>query len=192
MTLTNSQAADRRPGRGNRLWGFFGSSATGLLPPWLDPNKFLRDPVLAPWIVAVMCAFLFVETGLLVGFFLPGDTLLFTAGLLVATGTIHVNILVVAAAAFAAAFAGDQVGYLIGRKAGPAVFRRPKSRLLKSEYVDERLRCRCQVRRLIEPWQLSRLPAAIVRRFKFRFYPEGMARLLRTYGHVDEEFGLLR
>ena len=80
---------------------------TGLLPAWMDPNGILRDPALAPWLVLVMCAFLFVETGLLVGFFLPGDSLLFTSGLLAATGTIQVPIGVLAGAAFLAAF-GDQ------------------------------------------------------------------------------------
>jgi membrane-associated protein len=117
--------------------GVLVQTAAGLLPPWLDPNEFLRDPALGPWIVAVVCVFLFVETGLLVGFFLPGDSLLFTAGLLVATGTVHVNILLLAFAAFAAAFAGDQTGYLIGRKAGPAVFKKEDSRFLKRGYVDK-------------------------------------------------------
>jgi hypothetical protein len=74
-----------------------------------------------------------LETGLLVGFFLPGDSLLLTAGLLVSTGTIQVNILVLADAAFI----GDQTGYLIGRKAGPAVFNKPDSRLMRREYVDD-------------------------------------------------------
>jgi membrane-associated protein len=110
---------------------------TGFLPGWLDPNSFLRDPALAPWVVVVVCAFLFIETGLLVGFFLPGDSLLFTAGLLVATGTVHTNIFLLGAAAFVAAFAGDQTGYLIGRKAGPAVFRKPGSRLLRGEHVEK-------------------------------------------------------
>lgn len=109
---------------------------TGLLPPWLDPNVFLRDPAVAPWLIAVVCAFLFIETGLLVGFFLPGDSLLFTAGLLVATGSVPVNIVLLGAAASAAAFAGDQTGYLIGRKAGPSVFKKPDSKLLRSDYVD--------------------------------------------------------
>lgn len=59
----------------------------GLLPPWLDPNEFLRDPALGPWVILIVCAFLFIETGLLVGFFLPGDSLLFTAGLLVSTAS---------------------------------------------------------------------------------------------------------
>lgn len=109
---------------------------TGFLPGWLDPNSLLRDPGLAPWIIAVVCAFLFIETGLLVGFFLPGDSLLFTAGLLVATGTVHVNIFLLGTAAFVAAFAGDQTGYFIGRKAGPAVFKKPGSRLFRSEYIE--------------------------------------------------------
>jgi membrane-associated protein len=102
----------------------------------MDPNEFLRDPGVAPWVIVVVCAFLFIETGILVGFFLPGDSLLFTAGLLVATGTVHVNILLLGAAAFVAAFAGDQTGYLIGRKAGPAVFNKPDSRVFRSRYVD--------------------------------------------------------
>ncbi|MDQ0767997.1 membrane-associated protein [Pseudarthrobacter defluvii] len=110
---------------------------TGLLPAWLDPNEFLRDPALAPWLVLIVCAFLFAETGLLVGFFLPGDSLLFTAGLLTATGIIQVNIAILAGAAFLAAFGGDQTGYLLGRKAGPAVFKRPGSRFLRSEYADK-------------------------------------------------------
>lgn len=111
--------------------------SAGLLPGWMDPNVFLRDPALAPWIVLVVCAVLFAETGLLVGFFLPGDSMLFTAGLLVATGTVHINIFLLGAAAFVAAFAGDQAGYLIGRKAGPAVFNKPESRLFRQEYVDK-------------------------------------------------------
>lgn len=117
--------------------GLMSRPVTGLLPPWLDPNEFLRDPALAPWVIGVVCVFLFIETGLLVGFFLPGDSLLFTAGLLVATGTIQVNILLLATAAFVAAFAGDQTGYLIGRKAGPSVFRNEDSRFLKRRYVDQ-------------------------------------------------------
>ncbi|UTT68776.1 VTT domain-containing protein [Arthrobacter sp. DNA4] len=110
---------------------------TGLLPGWMDPNEFLRDPALAPWLVLIVCAFLFVETGLLVGFFLPGDSLLFTSGLLAATGTIQVPVAVLAGSAFLAALGGDQTGYFIGRKAGPAVFNRPGSRLLRGEYADK-------------------------------------------------------
>ncbi|HEY1157346.1 MAG TPA: hypothetical protein VGE95_13765, partial [Arthrobacter sp.] len=55
------------------------------LPDWLNPQVFLADPALAPWVVLLVCGIIFAETGLLVGFFLPGDSMLFTAGLLVAT-----------------------------------------------------------------------------------------------------------
>ncbi|OMH28249.1 hypothetical protein BKD30_01610 [Tersicoccus phoenicis] len=108
----------------------------GILPAWLDPNVFLRDPALAPWIVLLVCAFVFAETGLLIGFFLPGDSLLFTAGLLTATGTIGVPVWVLGLSVFVAAFAGDQLGYYIGHRTGPAVFRRPDSRIFRQEYVD--------------------------------------------------------
>ncbi|MET3719453.1 MULTISPECIES: hypothetical protein [unclassified Arthrobacter] len=94
----------------------------GFLPPWLDPIEFLRNPAFAHWVVAIVCAFLFIETGLLAGFFLHGDSPLVAAGFLVATRTIQVNILLLAAAVF---FAGDQTGYLIGRQAGPSVFNNP-------------------------------------------------------------------
>lgn len=82
---------------------------------------------------------LFAETGILLGIVLPGDSLLFTAGLLAATtkrGDVHLNLALVVAAAVVGAVLGAQVGYWIGRKLGPALFRRPDSRLFKKEYVD--------------------------------------------------------
>ncbi|MBA3653130.1 MAG: VTT domain-containing protein [Actinobacteria bacterium] len=79
-------------------------------------------------------AVVFAETGLLVGFFLPGDSLLFTAGLLASQGKL--NFAVIAIGCFVAAVAGAQTGYYIGRRIGPALFRRPDSRLFKREYVD--------------------------------------------------------
>jgi membrane-associated protein len=106
------------------------------LPDWLNPQVFLADPALAPWVVLLVCGIIFAETGLLVGFFLPGDSLLFTAGLLVATGTIKVNIWAFIALIIAAAIIGNQVGYLIGSKAGPAIFNKPNSRLFKRENVE--------------------------------------------------------
>ena len=69
---------------------------------------------------------LFAETGLLVGFFLPGDSLLFTAGLLSATrGSTHLDLAPVLVAAAAGALLGAQTGYLVGRAAGPRVLERP-------------------------------------------------------------------
>jgi membrane-associated protein len=78
----------------------------------------------------------FVESGLLVGFFLPGDSLLFTAGLLSASGTMPALWILLLTIPLAA-IAGDQVGYAIGRKAGPAVFRRPDSRFFRHEHVEK-------------------------------------------------------
>jgi len=85
---------------------------------------------------------IFAESGLLIGFFLPGDSLLFTAGAVAAgvlTSEIDVqfNIWVLVIGCFVAAVAGDQVGYLFGRKVGPSLFNRPDSRLFKTEYVEK-------------------------------------------------------
>jgi membrane-associated protein len=76
----------------------------------------------------------FAESGLLFGFFLPGDSLLFTAGLLASRGVLNFPVIAVGCAL--AAIAGDQVGYVIGRKAGPALFKRPDSRLFHKKNVD--------------------------------------------------------
>ena len=87
-----------------------------------------------------LIAILFAETGLLIGFFLPGDSLLVFAGLACATpsaATVHLNLAVVLIGGCAAAIAGAQAGYLIGERAGPALFRRPDSRLFKREYVEK-------------------------------------------------------
>jgi membrane-associated protein len=81
-----------------------------------------------------LLAIIFAESGLLVGFFLPGDSLLFTAGLLASRGTL--NLAVVMAGCAAAAILGDQLGYVIGRRAGPPLFNRPDSRLFKRKNAD--------------------------------------------------------
>lgn len=79
-------------------------------------------------------AIVFAESGLLFGFFLPGDSMLFTAGLLASSG--FSNLWIIAGGCFVAAVAGDQVGYVIGRRAGPALFRRPESRFFHKRNVD--------------------------------------------------------
>ncbi len=107
-----------------------------LLPGWLNPQVFLQDAALAPWVVLLVCGIVFAETGLLVGFFLPGDSMLFTAGLLVATDAIKFNIWALTALIIVSAIIGNQTGYLIGSKAGPAIFNRPNSRLFKRENVE--------------------------------------------------------
>ncbi|BCB74783.1 hypothetical protein GCM10022251_79110 [Phytohabitans flavus] len=78
----------------------------------------------------------FAESGLLIGFFLPGDSLLFTAGLLVADGRyLNLPLPLLCALIAVAAVAGDQVGYLFGRRLGPRLFRRPDSRLFRREHL---------------------------------------------------------
>ena len=84
----------------------------------------------------VLALVLFAECGLLIGFFLPGDTLLFAAGISIATGTISTPLAAFLVAAPLAAIAGNVVGYGIGRRAGPVVFDRPNSRLFRPEYVE--------------------------------------------------------
>jgi len=81
----------------------------------------------------LVCLVVFAETGLLVGFFLPGDSLLLTAGLFWAKE--DKNLWVLLLCLIAAAVVGDQVGYIIGRRTGPVVFRRKKSWFFKPEYV---------------------------------------------------------
>lgn len=109
-----------------------------LLPDWLDPEKLIRSGG-----YILLFAIIFAESGLLIGFFLPGDSLLFIAGMASAgafrTGSdpIHFNIWVVLIGVFIAAVAGDQVGYAFGNKAGPALFRRPDSRFFKHEHLEK-------------------------------------------------------
>ena len=77
----------------------------------------------------------FAESGILIGFFLPGDSLLFTAGLLVATDVMVTPLALVIFGCAVAAIIGDQVGYGFGRRYGPGLFTRPDSRFLKQEQL---------------------------------------------------------
>ncbi len=79
-------------------------------------------------------AVVFAESGILAGFFLPGDSLLFTAGLLASQGDLNIGVLLVGCPL--AAVLGDQVGYLFGRRVGPALFRKPDSRIFHQRNVD--------------------------------------------------------
>ncbi|MFI9586535.1 DedA family protein [Streptomyces sp. NPDC052236] len=102
-------------------------------PSWLDPDYLIGTFGLIGVLVIV-----FAESGLLIGFFLPGDSLLFTTGLLVTTGKLDdLPLWAVCTLVVLAAIAGDQVGYLFGRKVGPALFTRPDSRLFKQENVEK-------------------------------------------------------
>ncbi|CRK60495.1 DedA protein [Alloactinosynnema sp. L-07] len=104
-----------------------------LLPSWLDPEVILRG--LGPYLLPGLCLIIFAECGLLIGFFLPGDSLLFTAGLFVAIDAITPPLWLVCVLLTVCAFAGNVVGYWIGEKAGPALFNKPDSKLFKKEHV---------------------------------------------------------
>ena len=94
----------------------------------IDPQQLIRS-----FGTIGLFLIIFAESGLLIGFFLPGDSLLFTAGLLAARGDL--NIVVVLIGCFLAAVIGDQVGYTFGRKVGPSIFSRPNSRLFKQSHI---------------------------------------------------------
>jgi membrane-associated protein len=78
---------------------------------------------------------IFAESGLLIGFFLPGDSLLFTAGFLMYTGVLGFNINLAVLILFVAAVLGDSVGYTFGRRVGHRIFNRPDAKLFKQEYI---------------------------------------------------------
>lgn len=106
------------------------------LIPWLDP-KFLIESV-GPWALVVVCAFVFAETGLLVGFILPGDTLLVISGVLSPPegAVMPLDIWWVALLIVVAAFLGGEVGYAIGRRAGPPIFERKESGFFSRKNVE--------------------------------------------------------
>jgi membrane-associated protein len=101
-----------------------------------DPERLigLLSSLLAGWLGYIaLSGIVFAETGLLLGFFLPGDSLLFTVG--VVSGVGRLNILGISAALMAAALIGDSTGYLLGKNTGPRIFTRRDSRFFKQEYV---------------------------------------------------------
>jgi membrane-associated protein len=102
-------------------------------PEWLQPDSIISW--LGPWALVGLALIVFAECGLLLGFFLPGDSLLFTAGLFVAQGAIDAPLWLVCTILVAAAVIGNATGYWIGYKAGPAIFDKPQSRLFKPEHV---------------------------------------------------------
>lgn len=109
------------------------TTTLALGPEWLQPAVIIEW--LGPWAVIGLALIVFAECGLLLGFFLPGDSLLFTAGLFVAQGAIQAPLWLVCLILVASAFVGNVVGYYIGRAAGPAIFDKPESRLFKPKHV---------------------------------------------------------
>lgn len=117
---------------------FLPSLVAGIQPTllgieFLDADWLIRW--FGPFILIGVAAVVFVETAFIVLSFLPGDSLLFTVGLLTATGFVDFPIWLTAGVIFVAAFAGDQVAYAIGRRAGPAVFAREQSKFFNPANV---------------------------------------------------------
>lgn len=102
------------------------------------PGLDLVDIIIGLGIFAII-AVIFAESGLLIGFFLPGDSLLFTAGALYATGilpgNVPINIHLFVVLLFIAAVLGDSVGYWFGRKAGPRIFKKPDAKIFKQAHI---------------------------------------------------------
>jgi membrane-associated protein len=107
-----------------------------LLAGMISANPLSPDTLLSgSAALLVLAVILFAECGLLIGFFLPGDTLIFAAGISIATHDIHTRLAAFLIVAPIAAIAGNLVGYGIGYRAGPVVFDRPNSRIFRPEYV---------------------------------------------------------
>lgn len=102
----------------------------------LSPERLLE--ALGSFATIGLFLIIFAESGLLVGFFLPGDSLLFIAGLIAAGGSdlkVSLSLPVILVGCAIAAIVGDQVGYAFGKKVGPALFNRPDSKIFKQQYV---------------------------------------------------------
>ena len=112
-----------------------------LLEVWsslTNPDKLihlLSDVITGWWGYALLAAIVFAESGLLVGLFLPGDSLLFTVGVVAGAG--HLDIVEICLLLLVASIGGDQTGYYLGHRAGPKIFTRPDSRLFKKQYITE-------------------------------------------------------
>ncbi len=104
-----------------------------LLPSWLDP-QYLLNGLTVP-VISVLCLIIFIESSIFP--VLPGDSLLFTAGLFIANGTLKAPLWLVCALVTVAALAGNVAGYYLGYFAGPKLFSRPDSKFFKKEYVDK-------------------------------------------------------
>ena len=104
------------------------------LIPWINPETILHD--VGPYALVVVCFIIFAETALLVGFLLPGDTLLIATGLFAFHPGIGVDIWWAAIAIGVSAFLGGEVGYLIGHKLGPSIFEKKDSGLFSRKNVE--------------------------------------------------------
>lgn len=107
----------------------------GLLPEWLSAEGLFE--ILGPWALIGFTIIIFMECGLFVGMFFPGDSLLFLTGMLLATGAIDAPLWLALAMLYTAAVVGNIVGYHIGASIGPRLFKNPDSKLLRPEYIEK-------------------------------------------------------
>ena len=101
-----------------------------------DPEKLIQflSQVVTGWYgYGLLFLIVFAETGLLAGFFFPGDSLLFTVGVVAGAGKLNIGL--ICALLVVASVAGDQAGYFLGYRTGPRIFSRPDSRFFKQDYV---------------------------------------------------------
>ncbi|MDQ1247644.1 MAG: rane-associated protein [Actinomycetota bacterium] len=108
---------------------------TAGITDYLNPEELLT--ALGNYALVGVVLIIFAETGLLIGFFLPGDSLLFITGMFIAQGFISTPIGVACLLLTAAAILGNMTGYWIGYKSGPKLFSRQDSKIFKQEYVDK-------------------------------------------------------
>ena len=109
-------------------------SVLALGPDWMQADTLIAS--FGTYALIGICVVVFIETGLLFPF-LPGDSLLFTAGMLVAQEQLDFPLWLLCVLLFVSAFAGDQVAYAIGHKVGPRIFNKPDSRFFKQSYIDQ-------------------------------------------------------
>ncbi|MBP9110924.1 MAG: VTT domain-containing protein [Pyrinomonadaceae bacterium] len=113
----------------------------GLVDFLYQVKDYLNPKILIDWMLLKLGVYVYVglffivfaETGLAIGFFLPGDSLLVVAGLFAAAGKLNLAVLMVSL--FVAAVVGDAVGYYSGKRIGPAIFNRPKSRFFNPKHL---------------------------------------------------------
>lgn len=109
------------------------TTTLALMPKWFNPEYLLTQ--FGAYVIVGLCLVIFIESSIFP--VLPGDSLLFTAGLFVAQGSIHAPLWLVCLLVSVAALLGNAVGYFLGYKVGPSLFKRPDSRFFKQEYVDK-------------------------------------------------------
>jgi membrane-associated protein len=114
---------------------FLGSTTTAVaLPGWLDANTILQG--LGPYVFVGVALLIFADCGILIGFLIPGDTLLFTLGLLIAQGVVQMPIWLACVILSVCAVVGNVTGYYIGAAIGPKLFSNPDSKIFKRKHIE--------------------------------------------------------